>query len=76
MKEKMSGAVFVWIGLAIVLVSPFMPDFLMNIVKSDASIFDYRYAEMRLTEIIPSVRTGGIVLAVWGFILKWNEKKL
>ena len=74
MKEKISTNKFILIGLVIILLAPFVPDFLMNIVNSDFSIFDYRYSAMRLKEIIPSFRIFGIVLTIWGFTLKWKAK--
>lgn len=73
MKEKKSSTKFFIAGLIIILLAPFVPDFLMDIINSDYSIFSYKYVDIRLPEIIPSVRMFGIGLAVWSFILKLKE---
>ena len=73
MKEKKSSTKFFIAGLIIILLAPFVPDFLMDIINSDYSIFSYKYVDIRLPEIIPSVRILGIGLTVWGFILKLKE---
>lgn len=72
-KEKKSSTKFFIAGLIIILLAPFLPDFLMDIINSDYSIFSYKYVDIRLPEIIPSVRMFGIGLAVWSFILKLKE---
>ena len=73
MKEKKSSTKFFIAGLIIILLSQFLPEFLMDIINSDYSIFSYKYVDIRLPEIIPSVRMFGIGLAVWSFILKLKE---
>ena len=73
MKEKKSSTKSLIAGLIIILLAPFVPDFLMDMVGSDYSIFSYKYVDIRLPEIIPSVRILGIGLTVWGFILKLKE---
>jgi hypothetical protein len=74
MKGKKTSSKFIIAGLIIILLAPFVPDFLMTLINSEFSIYDYRYLDIRLPQIIPSVRIFGIGLAVWGFILKVKEE--
>lgn len=73
MKEKKSSTKFFVAGVVVILLAPFVPDFLINIIISDYSICSYKYLDIRLPEIIPSVRMFGIGLAIWSFILKLKE---
>lgn len=74
MKVKSKGDIIIIIGLVVILLAPFAPDFLMEMINDDYSVFNYRFSDMRIIEIIPSIRLFGIFLSIWGFILKWKEK--
>lgn len=65
---------FCMIGIGIVLLAPFVPDFLYFIFYSDHSIYDYHFQDFRYIMIIPSVQIAGILLTAWGLVLKHREK--
>ncbi len=63
------------IGLVVVLLAPFVPDFLYLMLYSDHSIYDYHFRDFRYIAIIPSIQIAGILLTAWGLVLKHREKE-
>jgi hypothetical protein len=56
-----------FVGLTIVFLSPYIPDFMIQIIWGDTDvIYASRFCGLRYTELIPSVRTFGILLSVYG----------
>lgn len=71
--KKISNILIV-VGLMVVVFSPYVPDVFYQVINSDYSIYDYRYSDIRLAEVISSFRMAGVILSVWGLILKVKEK--
>lgn len=77
MKKVSLPTVLIVVGLIIVLLSPFTPDFVYNIVANydvPEPLYDVNYSDIRTAFIIPSIRTAGILIILWGFLLEWKEK--
>ncbi len=56
-----------FIGLTIVFLSPYIPDFMIQIIWGDTDvIYASRFCGLRYTELIPSIRIVGILLALYG----------
>lgn len=66
--KKLSTKLIIF-GLIIIFIAPFIPDWFYWIIRKDLFLYDYRYADMRLLEVIPSIRVVGIMLSVWGMVL-------
>ena len=77
MKNIPSSTVLIVIGLIIVLLSPFTPDFIFYVVNNydiTKPLYDVNFSNIRTANIIPSVRMTGILITVYGFILIRKER--
>lgn len=56
-----------FVGLTIVFLSPYIPDFMIQMIWGDTEvIYQSRFCGLRYTELIPSIRIVGILLALYG----------
>ncbi len=55
------------VGILLVVISPFIPNFVFDAILR--SLYEYRYHELRLQQIIPSIQICGIILTVWAMVL-------
>lgn len=55
------------VGILLILISPFVPNFIFEMILG--SLYKYRYDELRLQQIIPSIRICGIILSMWAMVL-------
>lgn len=74
-KKKVSfSSKLIIAGIAVIALTPYLPDILYSVINSDSSIYDYHYSDIRLGIIAPSFWLSGIMLCVWGFVLKRKDK--
>lgn len=61
------------LGLFLIFFGPFIPEIVFQVL---GRIDNYHFPNIRYENIIPSVRTGGIILSIWAMILfcKWYKK--
>lgn len=64
--------IFLALGLILVMGAPYFPDVLFDIAQQDALYAD-RYSAVRVEELIPSLRLGGVLLFVWGVITRLKK---
>lgn len=64
MKNKV-GFFLVIVGVLLIMLAPYFPDALFRSIL----LYDYRYHTIRFNEVIPSIRLGGIIVSVCGFVL-------
>ena len=63
-------------GVSLILFAPYIPDQLYEIIRSfETGIYDTRYMDIRYFQLIPSVRTCGIIVSIWGIGLLIKEEK-
>lgn len=56
-----------FIGVGIVFLSPYIPDFLIQPIWGDTEeIYASRFCGIRFIELIPSIRVVGILIALYG----------
>lgn len=67
--KKNLGLILLIIGILFAVFAPYVPDMLFRVIL----IYDYRYHNIRFEEIIPSIRIGGIMIFLCGFVL-WLKK--
>lgn len=66
------------IGIAIVFLSPYIPDFMIQAIWGDTeAIYQSRFCGIRYIELIPSIRVVGILIALYGLsnLLLYIHKK-
>lgn len=63
--------IYLVLGLILAFGAPYIPDVFFWLIE----VFDTGY-EMRFLQIIPSVRTGGILLFIYGTILKIKKENV
>ncbi len=54
------------VGLLLIFAAPYIPSLFFALLSN---IYDYRYTDIRMNEIIPSIRMCGIILSVWAMVL-------
>lgn len=59
--------IFLIVGLILVMGAPYLPDVFFDIIQQDTLYAD-RYFAVRVEELIPSVRMGGLILSAWGTV--------
>ena len=59
--------IFLIVGLILVMGAPYLPDVFFDIIQQDTLYAD-RYFAVRVDELIPSVRMGGLILSAWGTV--------
>lgn len=72
-KKKIIVILF-FLGVIFTIGAPYLPDFMFTIFRVE-NLYNYRYVDFRLAEVIPSIHLCGVVLAVWGMVLYLKEKK-
>lgn len=60
------------IGIVMILGAPYIPSALFEVIK----VYDYHYFDIRIPEIIPSIRICGIIISMWGMIFLFKTKDI
>lgn len=72
MKIKRIAVILFIIGAVMILGAPYVPSILFEIIRN---IYDYHYFDIRILEIIPSIRICGIIISMWGMIFLLKQQK-
>lgn len=61
-KREKHTSILLIIGILLVMGAPYLPDFFFYV------IWETKFSDFRLSEIIPSIRLGGVLLFIWGMM--------
>ncbi len=70
-KTKIKIILLFILGLVLTIGAVYVPDACYALIN----LFEDNYQEIRYQQLIPSIRTGGILLSAWGMILLLKYKK-